>query len=51
MTPLFEGTANSQAVLLALVSTVFLAWLAAFVAGRLARRALQALLGDNGSPS
>ncbi len=44
---LFEGTANSQAVLLALASTIFLAWLAAFVAGRLARRALQTVLGDH----
>ena len=47
MTPLFEGSASSHAVLLALVSTIFLAWLAAFAAGRLARRALQRLLGDH----
>jgi len=44
---LFAGTVNSHAVLLALASTIFLAWLAAFVAGRLARRALQAILGDH----
>lgn len=47
MTPLFDGTASLHAVLLALGSTVFLAFLAAFAAGRLARRALQSLLGDH----
>ena len=51
MTPLFEGTANSHAVLLALASTIFLAWLAAFAAGRLARRALQTILGGHVSVS
>jgi hypothetical protein len=46
MTPLFEGTAGAYTVLLALVPTICLAWLAAFIATRLARRALQSILGD-----
>jgi small-conductance mechanosensitive channel len=48
MTPgLFEGTVNLHTVLLAVVPTLVLAGLAAFVTGRLARRALQALVGDH----
>ena len=52
MTPsLFEGTVNLRTVLVAVVPTFVLALLAAFVAGRLARRALLALVGENLSPS
>jgi len=47
MTPLFESNASSHMVLLALVSTLVLASLAAFAAGRLARHALQKVLGDH----
>jgi small conductance mechanosensitive channel len=43
---LFEGSVNAQTVLLALVPTLFLSWLAAFIVGRLARRGLQSMLGD-----
>jgi small-conductance mechanosensitive channel len=43
---LFEGSVSAQTVLLALVPTLFLSWLAAFIVGRLARRALQSMLGD-----
>jgi small conductance mechanosensitive channel len=45
MTPLFDGNANVYTVLLALVPTICLAWLAAFSVSRLARRALQSILG------
>jgi small conductance mechanosensitive channel len=52
MTPgLFEGSVNAQKILLALIPTILLAWLAAFIVGRLARRALQAMLGDHLSTS
>jgi small conductance mechanosensitive channel len=47
MTPsLFRGTASLQTILLAVIPTLVLAGLAAFVMGRLARRALQAVVGD-----
>jgi small-conductance mechanosensitive channel len=52
MTPsLFEGTVNLHTILLAVVPTLAIAWLAAFVAGRLARRALLAVVGDHLLPS
>ncbi len=52
MTPsLFEGTVNLHTILFAVVPTLVIAWLAAFVAGRLARRALVAIVGDHLSPS
>ena len=52
MTPsLFEGTVNLRTILLAVVPTLAIAWLAAFVAGRLARRALLAVVGDHLLPS
>lgn len=51
MTPLFEGNASAYTVLLALVPTICLAWLAAFIVARLARRALQSILGDQVSTS
>ena len=52
MTPaLFEGNVNLQTILFAVVPTFFIAWLVAFVAGRLARRALVAVVGDHLSPS
>jgi small conductance mechanosensitive channel len=44
---LFDGTASPQAVLLALLTTVLVAWGAAFFVGRLARRALERMLGDH----
>ena len=49
MTPaLFEGNVDLQTILFAVVPTLFLAWLAAFVAGRLARRvAAWPSLGDH----
>jgi small conductance mechanosensitive channel len=52
MTPaLFEGNVNLQTILFAVVPTLFIAWLMAFVAGRLARRGLVAVVGDHLSPS
>ena len=47
MPTLFRGTVSLQTVLLAVVPTLVLAALAAFVAGRLARRALQAIVGEH----
>jgi len=52
MTPsLFEGTVSLRTILFALVPTLVIAWLVAFVAGRLARRALLAVVGDHLLPS
>jgi small conductance mechanosensitive channel len=52
MTPsLFEGTVNLHTILLAVVPTLAIAWLAAFIAGRLARRVLLAVVGDHLLPS
>ena len=52
MTPaLFEGNVNLHTILFAVVPTFFIAWLVAFVAGRLARRVLVAVVGDHLSPS
>ena len=48
---LFEGTVSLHTILFAVVPTFVIAWLAAFVAGRLARRALLAVVGDHLSPS
>ena len=48
---LFEGTVSLRTVLLAVGATVALAWLAAFIVGRLARRALLAIVGDHLSSS
>jgi small conductance mechanosensitive channel len=47
MQGLFEGDVSTQTVLLALVPTLLLSWLAAYIASRLARRALMAALGDH----
>ena len=47
MRGLFQGTVSTHTVLLALVPTLLLSWLAAFIAGRLVRRALQAVLSDH----
>jgi small conductance mechanosensitive channel len=44
---LFEGAVSAQTLLLALVPTLLLSWLAAYIASRLARRALVAALGDH----
>jgi small-conductance mechanosensitive channel len=48
---LFEGTVSLRTVLLAAGATFALAWLAAFIVGRLARRALLAIVGDHLSSS
>jgi hypothetical protein len=46
MTPrLFEGQVDWQAILLALIPTLMLAWLVARVVKRLAARVLQAIVG------
>jgi len=52
MTPdLFEGSVHWQTVLIAVVSTLLIAWLAARIAGRLAERGLRAAVGDHLSVS
>ena len=52
MTPaLFEGNVNLHTILFAVVPTLVIAWLLAFVAGRLARRALVAVVGEHLSAS
>jgi moderate conductance mechanosensitive channel len=47
MQGLFEGNVSLHTVLVAVIPTLAIAWLAAFIASRLARRLLMALVGDH----